>query len=229
MIGDVILEGRNVVKVFREGLNSEVRILGDSSFCIRGGELVSFVGPSGCGKSTVLQMCGLLDSPTAGDIVVNGISTNRIGDSGKTIIRKNSIGFIYQMHHLFPEFTALENVMLPSLVLNKESKKDIAKKAEKLLWELGLGDRANHIPAELSGGERQRVAIARAIINNPSIVLADEPTGNLDAENSEKIINVLTTTLRKINASLLMVTHDLNVAKRADRVITLRDHKIVDL
>jgi lipoprotein-releasing system ATP-binding protein len=226
MITNVVIEAKNVTKIFKEESNNTIKIVEDSSFSIKKGELVAFVGPSGCGKSTLLQICGLLDGVTKGDILINNTSTYRLKEHEKTTIRRNNIGFVYQMHHLFPEFTALENVMLPQMIVNKESKKNIENKAKKLLMELGLENRIKHIPAELSGGERQRVAIARALINNPSIVLADEPTGNLDAENSEKTINILLNSLKKIGASLLMVTHDMNIAKKSDRIITIRDRKI---
>jgi lipoprotein-releasing system ATP-binding protein len=226
MVTDIAIEAKNVTKIFKEESGNIIKIVEDSSFGVKRGELVAFVGPSGCGKSTLLQMCGLLDGVTEGDILINNISTCKLKEYEKTSIRRNNIGFVYQMHHLFPEFTALENVMLPLMVMGKENRRSIKNIANEYLIELGLENRINHTPAELSGGERQRVAIARALVNNPCIVLADEPTGNLDAENSEKIIEVLFNSLKKTGASLLMVTHDMNIAKKSDRVVTMKNHKI---
>ncbi len=227
MLNEIILEAKNIKKFFNEGSNL-LKILEDSSFKINKGETMALVGPSGCGKSTLLQLCGLLDNLTEGDILINGISTKNLNEEEKTKIRKNNIGFVYQMHHLFPEFTALENVIIPLLIKN-ENKQKAKQKAEEILLNLGLGNRLKHMPAELSGGEKQRVAIARALITNPSIILADEPTGNLDDENSKKIINILLEKLKEINSSLLMVTHNINMAKKLDKIVTLSNHKIVDI
>lgn len=224
MQNETILEAKNIKKFFNEGSNL-LKILEDSSFKINKGKTMALVGPSGCGKSTLLQLCGLLDNVSEGDILINGISTKNLSEKKRTQIRKDNIGFVYQMHHLFSEFTALENVIIP-LLIKKENKQKAKQKAEELLIDLGLKERLKHMPSELSGGEKQRVAIARALITNPSIILADEPTGNLDNENSEKIINLLLNKLKEINSSLLMVTHNIDIAKKLDKVMTLVNHKI---
>ena len=190
-------------------------------------ESVAFVGPSGCGKTTLLQICGLLDDATSGNIYINSQKINDLTDIEKTNIRKNNIGFVFQFHHLLPEFSVLENVMLPALI-NKSNKKETKTKAINILNDLGLFSKINNRPYQLSGGEKQRVAIARAIINNPSIILADEPTGNLDPENSEIVFNLLLKVVKTYNSSLLMVSHNMELAKKLDRIITIKDKKIVN-
>lgn len=224
MLYETILEAKNIEKFFNEG-SDLLKVIEDSSFGVNRGETIAIVGASGCGKSTLLQLCGLLDNLTNGDILINGISTKSLNENERTKIRKNNIGFVYQMHHLFSEFTALENVIIP-LLMRKENKKEAKVKAKELLIDLGLKNRINHLPAELSGGEKQRVAIARALITNPSIILADEPTGNLDDENSEKIMNLLLRKIKDFNSSLLMVTHNIDIAKKLDNIITLNNHRI---
>ncbi len=181
MQNETILEAKNIKKFFNEGSNL-LKILEDSSFKINKGKTMALVGPSGCGKSTLLQLCGLLDNVSEGDILINGISTKNLSEKKRTQIRKDNIGFVYQMHHLFSEFTALENVIIP-LLIKKENKQKAKQKAEELLIDLGLKERLKHMPSELSGGEKQRVAIARALANDPDIIIADEPTGNLDKTN----------------------------------------------
>ena len=205
-----------------------LEIIKDSSLTVLNKEKVAFVGPSGCGKTTLLQICGLLDTPTTGNIYINSQKISNLSDIEKTNIRKNNIGFVFQFHHLLPEFSVLENVMLPALVNLKSNKKVITEKATDILNNLGLISKINSRPYQLSGGEKQRVAIARAIINNPSIILADEPTGNLDPENSEIVFDLLLQTVKNYNSSLLMVTHIVELAKRLDKIITIEDRKIVD-
>lgn len=205
-----------------------LEIIKDSSLTVLNKEKVAFVGPSGCGKTTLLQICGLLDNPTTGDIYINSQKISNLSDIQKTKIRKNNIGFVFQFHHLLPEFSVLENVMLPALVNLKSNKKIIKEKAIDILNNLGLISKIDSRPYQLSGGEKQRVAIARAIINNPSIILADEPTGNLDPENSEIVFDLLLQTVKNYNSSLLMVTHNIELAKRLDRIITIEDRKIID-
>lgn len=223
-ISNIILKANNISKSFKEGSN-KVDVLLGSSFSISKGEMVSFIGPSGCGKTTLLQICGLLDCPSNGDLYINDINTTHLKDKEKTIIRRNNIGFVYQMHNLFPEFSAIENVLLPAII----NKKNLKKEAELLLDKLGLFDKRNNMPSELSGGEKQRVAIARALINKPSLILADEPTGNLDDKNSFNVMDLFLNLVKEFNISLFMVSHNKDLSKLCDRILTVKDKKIVEL
>lgn len=223
----VILELKNITKSYKEGLNNYLTIIDNSSLVIEQNQIIFFIGSSGCGKSSLLQICGLLDKQSSGDILINGVSTYNLNEKQKTEIRKNNIGFIYQAHHLFPEFTAIENVMLPLLV-KSYNKKLAYQEAKNILIELGLETKINNFPSELSGGEKQRVAIARAIITKPQIILADEPTGNLDFDNATNVLEILINTVKKYNLSLLLVTHDMNLTKFADKIITIKDKKIIN-
>ena len=223
-ISNIILKANNISKSFKEGSN-KVDILLDSSFSISKGEMVSFIGPSGCGKTTLLQICGLLDYPGSGNLYINNINTTNLKDKEKTIIRRNNIGFVYQMHNLFPEFSAIENVLLPAII----NKKKLKKEAEYLLDKLGLFDKRNNMPSELSGGEKQRVAIARALINKPSLILADEPTGNLDDKNSFNVMDLFLSLVKEFNISLFMVSHNKDLSKLCNRILTVKDKKIVEL
>lgn len=226
-VRSLVLKVENVTKTYKRYKNQELLIFENSSFKVFRGEAVAVVGTSGCGKTTLLQVCGLLDDINGGQISVNSIMASNLPKKDKTKIRRENIGFIYQMHHLLAEFNALENVMLPLLVSN--IKKKIAKEnAVELLEILGLYDKINCMPSELSGGEKQRVAIARAIVNRPPLILADEPTGNLDSENSEKIVDLLLGLTHEFNLGLLMVTHDLTIAKKTDKILTIKDKKIVN-
>lgn len=222
-INSIILEAKNIEKTYNEGTN-KLTIIKDSSFVIKKKELISFVGASGSGKSTLLQICGLLDKPTSGDIIINGISTKNLSNKKLTEVRKYNIGFVYQSHNLFPEFTALENVMIPLMI--RKNEKCIEDKAKELLISLGLEDRIYHKPSALSGGEKQRVAIARALVTSPDLILADEPTGNLDKDNSLRTLEILTKAVSDNNSSLLMVTHDWNMTKFSDRIMTIEDKVI---
>ena len=221
----LILE--NISKSYKQSEGS-LEVIKDSSLFVRNKETVAFVGPSGSGKTTLLQVCGLLDTPTSGDIYINNQNIKNLTDIQKTIVRRDNIGFVFQFHHLLPEFSILENVILPGLVKNTEKKKDIEKRAKDILDDLGLSSKIKNRPYQLSGGERQRVAIARAIINNPLIILADEPTGNLDPENADIVFNLLLKIVHNYNSSLLMVTHNIDLAKKLDRMITIKDKKIVE-
>ena len=223
-ISNIILKANNISKSFKEGSN-KVDVLLGSSFSISKGEMVSFIGPSGCGKTTLLQICGLLDCPSNGDLYINDINTTHLKDKEKTIIRRNNIGFVYQMHNLFPEFSAIENILLPAII----NKKNLKKEAELLLDKLGLFDKRNNMPSELSGGEKQRVAIARALINKPSLILADEPTGNLDDKNSFNVMDLFLNLVKEFNISLFMVSHNKDLSKLCDRILTVKDKKIIDL
>ncbi len=223
----LVLKVENITKTYKRYKNQELLIFENSSFKVFRGEAVAIVGASGCGKTTLLQVCGLLDDINSGQISINSVISSNLSKKDKTKIRRKNIGFIYQMHHLLAEFTALENVMLPLLV-NNIRKKIARENAVELLEKLGLYDKISSMPSELSGGEKQRVAIARAIANRPLLILADEPTGNLDSENSEKIVDILLGLTHEFNLGLLMVTHDLAIAKRTDKILTIEDKKIVN-
>ena len=222
-ISNIILKAENISKTFKEGSNNELVIFGDSSFSIEKGQAVACVGSSGCGKTTLLQMCGLLDLPTAGKIFINDVETTSLNEKKRTIVRRDNIGFVYQMHNLFPEFTALENVMMPAIIKkNKKSKKD----AEFLLDRLGILSKKNSMPSELSGGEKQRVAIARALINKPNLILADEPTGNLDDNNSHNVMNLLLQLIKEFDLTIFMVTHNKDLSLMCDSILTINNKKV---
>lgn len=183
------------------------------------------MGPSGAGKTTFLQIAGLLDTPDCGEILINDIDASKANDEIRTNLRKNHIGFVYQSHHLLPEFSALENVAMP-LFIQKEDRDTALKKAKEILDEVGLFDRLNHLPSELSGGQQQRVAVARAIVTKPSVLLADEPTGNLDSENANLVFELILKLSQRHQISSLIVTHNLELAKRLDRIVHIKDGKI---
>lgn len=226
-ISEEVLRLENINKSYEQN-EGFLDVIRDSSLSVKSRETVSFVGPSGSGKTTLLQICGLLDTPTSGRVFINGEDIGNVSDFEKTAIRRNSIGFIFQFHHLLPEFSILENVMLPAFVKGVSKKNIIEDKAGTILSDLGLSSKISNRPYQLSGGERQRVAIARAIINNPSIILADEPTGNLDPENADIVFNLLLKIVHNYNSSLLMVTHNIDLAKKLDKIITIKDKRIVD-
>lgn len=211
----------NIEKFFIQA-GQKIEAVKDANLEIKKSELVALIGPSGSGKTTLLQIAGLLDTPTSGQVLINEIDASKANDKTRTEIRKNHLGFVYQFHHLLPEFSALENVALPLLIQGKSKKESFAE-AEKILKEVGLQDRISHNPAELSGGQQQRVAIARAVVTKPSMILADEPTGNLDSELSEKIFTLLQSLVKNYEIGCLVVTHNLELTKKADRVISIRD------
>ncbi len=216
----MVLKLINVTKNFFQA-DQKITAIGDVNLEIKEGELVALTGPSGSGKTTLLQIAGLLDSPTSGEVWINGIDASRADDKTRTELRKNHLGFVYQFHHLLPEFSAWENVALPLLIQGK-SREESFLAAEKTLQEVGLADRLNHKPAQLSGGQQQRVALARAIVGKPKLILADEPTGNLDSELSERIFTLLRDLVKNHGIGCLVVTHNLELAKKADRVVELR-------
>lgn len=220
-----ILQLNNIVKKFGQH-PQEVIALEDVSLKIYSGEIVSLVGPSGSGKTTLLQITGLLDSANSGSIFINNIDASKANDDSRTNIRRDNIGFIYQFHHLLMEFSALENVAMPLLVRG-EKKSHAIEEARKILQVVGLENRINHKPSELSGGQQQRVAIARAIVGKPSLILADEPTGNLDSTNSFKIFDLIKSLAKEFETSCLFVTHNLELAKKFDRQIEIRDGKLI--
>jgi lipoprotein-releasing system ATP-binding protein len=218
-MSNTVLSLENVSKSFKQGKN-KIKVLQNAFLDIKEGEVVALVGPSGSGKSTLLQIAGLLDSPTTGKISINGDDCTKASDSKRTMTRTTDIGFIYQFHHLLPEFTAIENVVIPQLIA-KKTQKEAQDTANEILKKLGLASRLNHKPAELSGGEQQRVAIARAIVNNPSLLLADEPTGNLDPETSKDVFDILIDSAKSAGLAMLIVTHNLDLAKQMDKIVTL--------
>ena len=199
-----------------------VRVLEAADLTVERGELVAIVAPSGAGKSTLLHLCGLLERPQAGEIEILGTPTARLSERARTVMRRTTIGYVYQFHHLLPEFSALENVSIPQLIAGR-SHADANRRSQDLLEMLGVAPRAAHRPAELSGGEQQRVAIARAAANRPRVILADEPTGNLDPATSELVFAALQSLIRDEGAAGLIATHNHDLARRADRIVTLKD------
>ena len=191
------------------------------------GETVALLGPSGAGKSTLLHISGLLEKPDAGRVILNGVDCGTLNDNERTRVRRMDVGFVYQFHHLLPEFTALENVMLPQLILGR-TKAEAKARAESLLETLGLKDRWDHRPAELSGGEQQRVAIARAVANQPKVLLADEPTGNLDPHTAERVFEALMRLVNEEGVAAVVATHNLELAARMDRTLRLEDGHLVE-
>ena len=216
-----------VERRFSEG-SGTLEILKGASLAVWPGQSVALIAPSGTGKSTLLQIAGLLEKPDGGDVYVGSRGTVALPDSERTAIRRLDIGFVYQSHHLLPEFSAIENVMMPQL-LRGLGKQDAAERASSLLGYLGLGERLKHRPAELSGGEQQRVAIARAVANAPRILLADEPTGNLDPHTSSHVFDTLLALVRQTGLAAIVATHNLDLAARMDRRVTLRDGQVVEL
>ncbi|MDE2364479.1 MAG: ABC transporter ATP-binding protein [Hyphomicrobiales bacterium] len=194
---------------------------------LRPGEAVALTAPSGAGKSTLLHVAGLLERPDGGEVLVRGAPTGAMADDGRTALRRTSIGFVYQFHHLLPEFSARENVMLPQMIRGLD-KPEASRRADELLKYLGLAQRGGHRPAELSGGEQQRVAIARAVANAPHVLLADEPTGNLDPKTADHVFETLMALVRATGLAALVATHNFELAERMDRRITLRDGLIVE-
>ena len=215
----------NLHKVFQKG-DSTVDVLKGVNFDIDSGETVAITGPSGSGKTTLLQIIGLLDSPSDGSVNINDEDESKSKESRKSKLRNQYFGFIYQFHHLIPEFSALENVMMPLLVRN-QSITECRKKSAGILEKIGMHHRLNHKPNELSGGERQRVAFVRALITKPLFVLADEPTGNLDSKNSDHIMDLIQELHQEKKATIIMVTHESKVANQSQRILTLEDGKII--
>jgi lipoprotein-releasing system ATP-binding protein len=212
---------------YRQGL-ATLEILKSAELAVWPGQSVALVAPSGAGKSTLLHIAGLLEHPDSGEVFIDQVATSRLSDAARTQIRRTDIGFVYQAHHLLPEFSALENVILPQMIRGL-ARKEAVKRAAELLSYLGLKDRLEHRPGELSGGEQQRVAIARAVANAPRILLADEPTGNLDPRTSERVFSALNQLVRASSLAAIVATHNMDLAARMDRRVTLRDGKVVEL
>jgi lipoprotein-releasing system ATP-binding protein len=207
---------------------SVLEILGGAELAVWPGQSVALIGPSGAGKSTLLHIAGLLEHPDAGEVYVDGIATSNLSDGERTKIRRTEMGFVYQVHHLLPEFSALENVMLPQMIRGL-SRREARRRSAELLSYLGLKERLQHRPAELSGGEQQRVAIARAVANAPRVLLADEPTGNLDPRTSEHVFGTLGQLVRASRLAAIIATHNMDLAQRMDRRVTIRDGLLVEL
>jgi lipoprotein-releasing system ATP-binding protein len=222
---DVVLEGIDIHKSFQTGVET-LHVLKGVDIRIRRGEIVSVVGASGVGKSTLLHILGALDRPTEGKVRLDSTDVFALNDKRLAHFRNKTVGFVFQFHHLLPEFSALENVMMPRLIAGEEIGL-ITEKAHQYLSEVGLADRVNHKPGELSGGEQQRVAVARALVNEPQIVIADEPSGNLDKTTGEELHNLICELNRKKNQTFVIATHNQLLAQRADRVVRLVNGKAV--
>jgi lipoprotein-releasing system ATP-binding protein len=221
-----LLTARNIHKKYQQGA-SALHILKGVDLDVLQGEVLALVGPSGAGKSTLLHILGGLDRPSEGDVLLEGKSVYTINDAERARIRNRQVGFVFQFYHLLPEFTALENVALPALITNGVAKPQPSlARAQELLEKVGLKDRVTHRPHELSGGEQQRVAIARALINTPKIVFCDEPTGNLDSQSGEAIIELLLNLNKVERQTLVIVTHDEKIAARSNRVVRIKDGKL---
>jgi lipoprotein-releasing system ATP-binding protein len=220
-----VLRLENICRRYKEG-EGQLEVFKDLSMSLKPGEIVALVGPSGAGKSSLLHIAGLLEAPTSGEIHIDGVAASRLPDQERTRIRRDTIGFVYQAHHLLPEFDALENVVMPQMIAGK-SRKDAAVEAARILTVLGLGKRLTHRPAQLSGGEQQRVAIARALANKPKILLADEPTGNLDPRTSGGVFDALIAITRAEGLAALIATHNFELAARMDRALLLHQGRLV--
>ncbi len=216
-----------VRRSYKQG-ESALDILCGAELALWPGETVALIAPSGAGKSTLLHIAGLLEKPDGGEVYVAGVPTAGMEDAQRTTLRRHQIGFVYQFHHLLPEFTALENIMMPQMIAGL-AKGAARQRSEELLGYLGLGKRMEHRPAELSGGEQQRVAIARAVANGPRVLLADEPTGNLDPRTADHVFQALSQIVRATGLAALVATHNLDLAARMDRRVTLRDGLVVEL
>ncbi len=212
---------------YRQGL-AMLEILKGAELAVWPGQSVALVAPSGAGKSTLLHIAGLLEHPDSGEVYINQVATSHMSDTARTQIRRTEIGFIYQAHHLLPEFSALENVILPQMIRGL-ARREASRRAAELLSYLGLKDRLEHRPAELSGGEQQRVAIARAVANAPRILLADEPTGNLDPRTSEQVFSALNQLVRASGLAAIIATHNRDIAARMDRRVTLKDGQVLEM
>ncbi|MDE2265093.1 MAG: ABC transporter ATP-binding protein [Alphaproteobacteria bacterium] len=215
-----------VTRTYKEG-EGQLEVFRNLNLVLAPGELVALVGPSGAGKSSLLHMAGLLEAPTSGEIIIGGASVSALSDIERTRIRRDKIGFVYQAHYLLPEFTALENVVMPQLIAGKP-RKAAEIEALRLLTLMGLQDRKTHRPSQLSGGEQQRVAIARALANGPKILLADEPTGNLDERTAAGVFDALMVIVRAEGLAALVATHNLQLAARMDRALILHEGRLID-
>ena len=225
-MSESVLELRGVSRSFRQGAG-RLEVLRQVSLAVSPGEIVALIGPSGAGKSTLLQISGLLEPPTSGEVLIKGEPAGRLSDARRTELRRTAIGFVYQYHHLLPEFSAAENVILPQMIAGLSRGKARGRALE-LLAMVGLSQRAEHRPAQLSGGEQQRVAIARALANGPALLLADEPTGNLDHTTADGVFSMLVKVVRAVGLGALVATHNLALADQMDRILALDDGRLVE-
>ena len=223
---NVVLQLSGVERHYGQG-ETRLSILKSADFALHSGEIVALVAPSGTGKSTLLHIAGLLEHPDGGEVAINGHACEGLSDERRTAVRRSEIGFVYQFHHLLPEFSALENIMMPQLISGL-SRKEASVRAAQLLDYMRIGHRADHRPTELSGGEQQRVAIARAVANAPLVLLADEPTGNLDPETAHYVFDALEALVRQSGLAALIATHNHDLAARMDRRVTINDGKVVE-
>ncbi len=223
-----VLSLKDISKVYNPGKPNEIIVLSEANITIKAGEVVGLIAPSGAGKSTLLHIAGLLDAPDSGMVAISGQDQTGKSDRKRTRTRRQDVGFIYQFHHLLQEFTAVENIVLPQLA-NGVPKADAHERARMLLGKIGLTDRISHRPSELSGGEQQRVAFCRALANAPKLLLADEPTGNLDPGTSDTVFDALMELVRDTGMSALVATHNLELAKRMDRIVRLEGGNLVDV
>ena len=227
-MSDYALELAGIEKVYKRGTPGEVAVLRGATLEVKRGEVVALVAPSGAGKSTLLHIAGLLDTPDAGSVALSGRNMVGLSDRERTLARRGEVGFIYQFHHLLPEFTALENIVIPQLA-NGVAEADAEARARDLLERVGVAARAEHRPAALSGGEQQRVAFCRALANRPKLLLADEPTGNLDPATSDQVFGALMALVRETGLAALIATHNLDLAARMDRTVRLDQGRVMAL
>lgn len=220
-MNEILISGENILKSYTDG-TAQVEVLKNVNLSIAQGDRVAIIGPSGSGKSTLMHLLGGLDKPTKGTVRINKINWQGINEKQRCQLRNQQLGFVYQFHHLLPEFSALENVAMPLLIAGR-STEEATHKSRDILERVGLKHRLEHKPAQLSGGERQRVAIARALVHQPACVLADEPTGNLDQTTAAKVLDLMLDLNKKLNTALVLVTHDTQIAQRMDRVLVLHE------
>jgi lipoprotein-releasing system ATP-binding protein len=227
MSDETVLRLERIERRYGRG-ETTIEVLQGAELSLKAGESVALIAPSGAGKSTLLHIAGLLERPDAGEVHVGGHATSPMNDESRTALRRSEIGFVYQFHHLLPEFSALENVVIPQMIAGLK-RGEAAGRARELLGFLGLGARESHRPAELSGGEQQRVALARALANAPRVLLADEPTGNLDPKTADHVFDMLTALVKASRVAALVATHNLDLAARMDRRVTLRDGRVEEM